>query len=348
MPTVNAITRQVELTADVSVKLFRDDFQRSAKSILITGSLDTAANLTLVKDPKEALSTDSTLINGPIDTAADMTKSKFGLRPNVSEKLGEYEEERENFNSEFDETMSSLRQSVDRLEINLQDKSGVLSTLQNVAGLKTSPEEIADENFLSEDTEQVADDEQIQAAQNYSMRPVEMFENFVAEYLTAETSTETIPNSDSTRDALSDVRNFVNTFNSTVDYLNENRGMSNRMNALAANFGDNDKLTQSLDSVGISVNEGGKLRVNEDRLADALSENSSNVNAVLGQNGLAGRLNRNVNLANSQRENLFPTVTDYAGDKREDPTESLYAAKTARKTAEHSKENAGHFLNMTT
>ena len=140
----------------------------------------------------------------------------------------------------------------------------------------------------------------------------------------------------------------MNTFNSTVDYLNENRGVSNRMNALATNFGDNDNLTQSLDSVGISVNEGGKLRVNEDRLADALSEDSSNVNAVLGQKGLAGRLNRNVDLAKSQRENLFPTVTDYAGGKREEPTESLYTAKTAKKTAEHSKENAGHFLNMTT
>ncbi|MBR4383222.1 MAG: hypothetical protein IKP64_06650 [Selenomonadaceae bacterium] len=351
MPTVNAITRQVELTADVSAKFFRDDFQRSAKSILITGSLDTAANLTLVKDPKEALSTDSTLINGPIDTAADMTKSKFGLRSNVSEKLGNYEEERENFNSEFDENMSSLKKSADRLEINLQDKDDALSTLKNVADSEIPPEEVADENFLREDTEQVADDEQIQAAQNYEMRPVERFENFVAEYLTAETSNvaETIQTPNATRDALSDVRNFVNTFNSTVDYLNENRVVSGRMNALATNFGDNEILTQSLDSVGISVNEGGKLRVNEDRLADALSENSSNVTAVLGQNGLAGRMSRNVDLANFQRENLFPTFTDYAaGDKRDEPTESLYAAQTAKKTAAHSKENAGHFLNMFT
>lgn len=353
MPTVNAVARQVELTADVSVKLFRDDFQRSARSILITGSLDTAANLTLVKDPKEALSTDSTLINGPIDTAADMKKSDFGLHPNVSEKLDTYEEERENFNSEFDETMSSLRQSVDRLEINLQDKAGVVSTLQNVAALENAETENNGEDFWSEDTEQVADDEQAQDAQNYEMRPVERFENFVAEYLISETpdSSETAQNLNAAQDentALSNVKNFVNTFNSTVDYLNENRGVSNRMNALATNFGDNDNLTQSLDSVGISVNEGGKLRVNEDRLADALSEDSSNVNAVLGQKGLAGRLNRNVDLAKSQRENLFPTVTDYAGGKREEPTESLYTAKTAKKTAEHSKENAGHFLNMTT
>ncbi|MBR1645336.1 MAG: flagellar filament capping protein FliD [Selenomonadaceae bacterium] len=351
MPTVNAITRQVELTADVSAKFFRDDFQRSAKSILITGSLDTAANLMLVKDPKESTADDSILIQAPIDTAADMVKSKFGLRPTVREKLGSYAEERENFNSEFDETMSSLKKSADKLEINLQDKAEVDSAFKNFtdAEIPLEDTENDDEKFFREDNEQIPDNEQIQAAQNYEMRPVERFENFVAEYLTAETSnvTETIQNPDSTRDALSDVRNFVNTFNSTVDYLNENRDVSNRMNALVANFGDNETLTQSLDAVGISVNESGKLHVNENKLVDALSENSSDVNAVLGQNGLAGRMSRNVDLANSQRENLFPTVTDYAGDKRDEPTESLYAVQNNR-TAAYSKENAGYFLNMTT
>ena len=351
MPTLNTITRQVELTADVASKFFRTDFQKSAKSILITGSLDTAANFMspkglfataddsmLVKDPHEATADDSILINGPIDTAADMVKSKFGLRSNVSEKLGNYAEERDNFNSEFDKNMSSLRQSANRLEINLEDKNGALSALKEFADFEIPPEE----------TEQVVE-QQIQAAQNYEMHPVERFENFVAEYLTAETSniSDANQNPNATRDAVSDVRNFVKTFNSTVDYLNENRGVSNRMNTLATNFGDNDNLTQSLDTVGISVNEGGKLRVNESRLADALSENSSNVTAVLGQSGLAGRMSRNVDLANFQRENLFPTVTDYAGDKRDEPTESLYAVQNNR-TAAHSKENAGYFLNMFT
>ena len=166
MPTVNAITRQVELTADVSAKFFRDDFQRSAKSILITGSLDTAANLMLVKDPKESTADDSILIQGPIDTAADMVKSKFELRSTVREKLGSYAEERENFNSEFDETMSSLKKSADKLEINLQDKAEVASALKNFADVEFPPEDTEndDEKFFREDSEQIADNEQIQAA----------------------------------------------------------------------------------------------------------------------------------------------------------------------------------------
>ena len=126
MPTINEITRQVDLTADVSTKFFRTDFQKSAKSVLIKGPLDTAANFMsskglfattadsmLVKDPHEVTADDSILINGPIDTAADMVKSNFGFSPNVSEKLESYAEERKNFNSEFDETMSTLKKSAD-------------------------------------------------------------------------------------------------------------------------------------------------------------------------------------------------------------------------------------------
>ena len=343
MPTVNAIARQVELTADVSSKIFRTDFDRSADSVLIKGS---------------------------IDTAADMVNSGFGLRSNISEMLGNYEEDRDNFNSEFDETMSSLRQSADRLKAQdnaqVEDTDGALSTLGDFATFKIPPEAMARirerERLQRENAQEVADmqRQQVQGEREVLTRQTSTVENFADEYLVAETQDEddtptiadTIQNLNSTRDentaaALSNVRNFVNTFNSAVNYLNENRGMSSRMNALASNFGDNENLTQSLDSVGISVNEDGRLRVNEDRLADALTEDSSNVNAVLGQNGLAGRLDRNVNLANSQRENLFPTIADYAGDRREEPTESLYAAQNKR-TAAHNRLNAGRFLNMFT
>ena len=333
MPTVNAISRQVELTADVSSKLFRTDFEKSANSVLIKGSLD---------------------------SANDFLNSNFGLRSNISEMLGNYTEERDNFNAEFSETMSSLKKSADKLET---DTDGALSTLGDFATFKIPPEAMAKvrerEQLQREDARQIADmqRQQIRNEREEFLRPAKNFRDFADEYLTAdkpdrENIVETIQNLNSTREenisaALSNVKNFVNTFNSTVDYLNENRGMSNRMNALATNFGDNDNLTQSLDSVGISVNEGGKLRVNENKLADALDENSSNVNAVLGQNGLAGRMSRNVELANSQRENLFPTIEDYAGDKRDEPTESLYAAQKNR-TATHARKKAGHFLNMFT
>lgn len=334
MPTVNATARQVELTADVSSKILRTNFDKSANSVPIKDSPDTAA-----------------------DTVNP------GLRSNIGEMLGNYAAERENFNSEFTETMSTLRQSANKLDTQ-DDTNGALSTLGDFATFKIPPEQMARtqerERTQREDAQQIADiqRQRIRSERAEVMRLAENFRNFAAEYLTAETSdspptiAETIQNLNATRDentaaVLADVQDFVSTFNSAVDYLNANRGLSGMMNALASNFGTGGILSQSLNSVGISVNENGTLRVNESRLAAALNENSSNVNEVLGQNGLAGRLNRNVDLANSQRENLFPTVEDYAGTRRNEPTESLYAAQNNR-TAARSQQGAGYFLNMFT
>ena len=161
---------------------------------------------------------------------------------------------------------------------------------------------------------------------------------------------------DETRDennnaALSNVRNLVARFNDAVNYFNENRGVSDRMNALAGSFDRTENFAGSLNSVGISFNENGRLTVNETRLSDALNENSANVNALLGRNGLAGRLDRSIELATSQRENLFPSVTDYINDannnRRDELTESLYAAQL-NQTAALARESSSNFVNMFT
>ena len=316
---INAITRQVDLTADGSSRISRGNLNSSA----------------LTKNPNTG----------------------DGALSNIRKVINDYAEERENFNAEFDATMTSLRNSADRLQNNFRDGEGVLSMFGDFATFKIPPEK--DNITKFQDTQRDINQPsnvQTQPAQDVALQPVENFRTFAAEYLVAEnndsrSATEIIQNLNDTRDensnaALSNVRNFVETFNNAVDYFNENRSVSSRMNALAESFGDNRNLTQSLDAVGISVNESGRLQVNETKLAEAINENSSNVDAALGQNGLAGQLSRNVNLANSQRENLFTSVAEFAGSHSE-PTESLYAAQVD-KTAAHSKNNAGQLLNMTT
>lgn len=241
---------------------------------------------------------------------------------NVRERLNNYAAERENFNAEFDATMSSLRASADRLRAfqNRDDDGGALTTLGGFATAEIPPEE--------RDKIRVFQQSQLYNPQDFqNAQPAERFNRFAERYLVAERN-DTAQNLNATRDentnaALSNVRDFVNTFNNAVDYFNENRGVSDRMNALASNFGNEANLS-ALDDVGISVNENGRLRVDESKFADALNEDSANVNALLGQNGLAGRLDRNINLANSQRENLFPTAAEYTGN---DPTQSLYSAQ---------------------
>ncbi len=432
MPTVNSIAAQRNLTADVSAKIFRTDFDSASKSVLI---------------------------NGPMNSANEMVNSTFGLRSNISEMLGTYEEERESFNSEFDKTLSSLKESADKFQESVQSdaqtKAAVRAKAQeneqarresaqkfadaardqledNRQARREQADQIADitrermqnsaqaqrerdqqiaeaatrqqtrtaeqiqrensaqvvdtairqnqtdnrlqherteqisvaaheravdnEQTAIERTEQIVNDSRERAQQNARTRRQET-ERFAAQYLVTEEDAERTQNNaveqiNLTREenadaALSNVRNLVDRFNDAVSYFNENRGMSGRMSALAGNFGNAGNFTESLNSVGITVTENGRLRVNEERFANALNENSGNVGAVLGQNGLVGQLNRNLELANSQRENLFPSVTDYLNDRRDEPTESLYAVQK-NQTAALSGGTAWNFVNMFT
>ena len=167
-------------------------------------------------------------------------------------------------------------------------------------------------------------------------------ETFARQYLVAENNQNlNVTRNDDTGSALSNVRNLVDRFNDTVSYFNENRSVSDRMSALASSFNDTENLAGSLNSVGITLTEGGTLTINESRLSDALSQNSSGVNELL------GRLDRTVELANSQRDNLFPSVTDYVSNRRDEPTESLYAAQL-NQTAALARESGANFINMFT
>ncbi|MBR2733829.1 MAG: hypothetical protein IKD80_06230 [Selenomonadaceae bacterium] len=438
MPTVNAIAQQKALTGDVSSRIFRTNIEAATQSVLV---------------------------RGPMETANDMIGSNFGLRSNISEMLGNYTQERESFDSEFNRTISSLRESADRLsesvQSNAEEQAAVRDRAQQTErDRQESARRFADEarerldenehdrqeraeqlaeitrermqnsaqaqndqmERLAEDArerlqqtaqpqaqaqreqpvqtvetarenQQVAQRQRVAAPQtqqtdaNVSAEELherierdeqslrgrmeqladatrqraqtqrERTEQFARDYLIAEddertTQRQVARNLDNTRDentnaALSNVRNLVDRFNDAVSYFNENRGMSDRMNALAGNFRDNDNFANSLNAVGITVGDNGRLTVNETRLVDALNENSGNVNEVLGRNGLAGRLDGNVELANSQRENLFPTVTDYVNDRRDEPTESLYAAQL-NQTAALARQTTSNFVNMFT
>ena len=147
--------------------------------------------------------------------------------------------------------------------------------------------------------------------------------------------------------AISTVSNFVDNYNSAMSYLNERSGLSNGISALASSFGDNKNFASSLNAIGISVNPSGQLSVNVEKLADALNEDSSNVDSVLGQEGLAGQLDKKVDLANYRNESLFPTITDYANENNSEQSESLYFARTL-KTAMYAGEKSGGLLNMFT
>ena len=98
-----------------------------------------------------------------------------------------------------------------------------------------------------------------------------------------------------------------------------------------------------MNEVGISVNAQGFLTLNEGIFNHALNNNSESVNSIIGSDGLAGQLDKNINLANYQSDKLFTSITDYANNQRQDDAESLYGNNAA-----YAKENSPRIFAMLT
>ena len=320
MPSVNSVVGQANMVAGLSVKLF--------------GSNREAAN-------------NSLLIQAPQSTFANFLKSDFGGQPALTNLIENYSNNRESFSESFKENMSSLKDASDKVKASSETKTekpqiadtdndkntgANLSTLGGFANGNIPP---AERNLVLA----------LKPKVNPKTEPPDKkdtLQNFANAYLTAEkTNEETTATDEDSR--VTDVKNLVRDFNSTMSYLNENRGMSNLMSALADKFGNNVKLSESLNDVGISVNAQGFLKLNESIFNSALNNNPGEVNYVLGSEGLAGQLERNIDLANSQQDRLFTTILDYANQQRQDDAENLYG-----NNANYAQENTPRIFAMLT
>ena len=129
------------------------------------------------------------------------------------------------------------------------------------------------------------------------------------------TRTTTTTYSDSMRNALDTVRNLVNDYNETLNFFSDNASVSSRVERMAQNFGDTTYRAGSYEAIGISVGRNGALTIDENRLANAINQNPSQVANVLGRNGLADQTARQVETANAQRDRLFPDAKAMFGDQ---------------------------------
>lgn len=342
MPTINSIVRQSNLAAEFSVKFFGTNFQ--------------AAN-------------NSTLFRSSAETMGNFFRSEFGGQPTLNNLIENYREQRQNFNEGLRENMDSLKDSAEKLRESVQNDTdedtarnvdndnntgATLSTLGEFARGNVPPQ---DRNIAvaqsTENRRPAPENPTNTRAENVPPQRNDVV-NFANEYLTADETEETddvleidaVARDDNADNRLNNVRNLVRDYNATVNYLNQNRGVSNRVSALANNFG-NRTLTESLNSIGISMNQNGELSINENVLARALDNDAEGVNKILGSEGLAGRLERNVDRANAQQDRLFPNVADFARERQEEATENLYAARTLN-TASYAWENTARLLTMLT
>ena len=114
--------------------------------------------------------------------------------------------------------------------------------------------------------------------------------------------------SDRLKKAISSVKDLVGQYNETAGFLQENKEAGKGVAHLASAFADTTYHADSYRYMGISVDSTGKMKINEERLAKALTESPARSEAVLGKGGLAGLADRQAQYAQRARSHVFPSM----------------------------------------
>lgn len=140
-----------------------------------------------------------------------------------------------------------------------------------------------------------------------------------------------------------EIQSLITDYNSTISYLNDQRGLSPMFDSFADTFGDTGQFMQSLDDIGISTDITGELTVHAEALDKALQERPRDVEDTLSQNGLAGRIDRNVELSDKRGSDLFPSVDSLLG-RPDDTRKGMYSEKSVVHT--RPSDSYGKFMDM--
>ena len=324
MPTVSSITRQSDMVAQLSHKLFKLDMA--------------AAN-------------DSVLVGASIKVGANFLQSEFGGQPGLTTMVENYTADKDDFGANLKSALSNLQKSADDLKNSVQSE-----TVEKVSAEEVEPKtnsnlsaqgEVAKDNVPTQERNNFVSSNQ-STKNNFAVRqqqePTQRVQRdyvkeFAENYLVADENKNNSESEEVQTDnqdgRLNAVQNFVRDYNNATKYLNEN------------SLNRNEDLKNSLNEIGISVNSSGELSVDKETLTNAIQNDSKNVENILGSDGLAGQLDKDVERVNRQGENLFPSIVDYANQKNSNRSESLYSARNMA-TAAYSNISAGHFLNTFT
>ena len=142
--------------------------------------------------------------------------------------------------------------------------------------------------------------------------------------------------------ALKTVRDFVDNYNVSLEFFQDNSSVSGRVNRMAEVFGDTTYRAQSYESIGIKVAGDGSMTLDEEQLAQAIVDNPERVTNVLGGDGLADKAENHVDVANSQRNQLFPNAQSMFGEQIEEA--AFYTSGAFLQANNYS--NLGNLVNM--
>ena len=142
--------------------------------------------------------------------------------------------------------------------------------------------------------------------------------------------------------ALKAVEDFASNYNDAIDFFNDNSDVSKRIGRMGTMFGDTTYRQANYQSIGLQVQNDGTLKIDEDRLTKAITENPDKVSSVLGKDGLAGKAEDHISVANNQRDRLFPSAQTLIGNDL--TTAAIYTGTSYRNMSSYA--NIGNLINI--
>ena len=122
--------------------------------------------------------------------------------------------------------------------------------------------------------------------------------------------------SDRLKTAIGNVKDLVSEYNEATDFLRDNKSLGKGVRQLASEFSDTTYKADSYAKMGITVDAAtGKMKVNESRLANALTSSPAQSEAILGRGGLACRTDRHAQYAQMSRSRVIPSMEQAIGSQ---------------------------------
>ena len=142
--------------------------------------------------------------------------------------------------------------------------------------------------------------------------------------------------------ALKAVEDFASNYNDAIDFFKDNSDVSKRIGRMGTMFGDTTYRQASYQTIGLQVQNDGTLKIDEDKLTKAITENPGKVSSVLGKDGLAGKAEDHISVANNQRDRLFPSAQTLIGNDL--TTAAIYTGTSYRNMSNYA--NIGNLINI--
>ena len=152
----------------------------------------------------------------------------------------------------------------------------------------------------------------------------------------------TTTKSEALTNALKAVEDIASNYNDAIDFFAKNSDVSKRVSRMNTSFADTTYRRANYQSIGIEVGSDGKMKIDEDKLTQAIVNNPEKVSSVLGKDGLAGKAESHISMANSQRENLFPSAQTLIGNDLS--TAAIYTGTSYRNMSNYA--SIGNLINM--